>query len=106
MGSEVIATQSDHFSSNTGITDEPVERFSMNTYPDSGGIVGPLQKTTDGDACINTSKCIYPADAKASLPKCFGCCICDIMFEIEKEFLEHCCDHGFSPPDDLFPDLF
>ena len=27
------------------------------------------------------------------------------MLEIEKEFLEHCSSHRFSPPDDLVADL-
>jgi len=31
----------------------------------------------------------------------FGCGVCGEMFEIEKEFLEHCVGHRFSPPDEL-----
>ncbi len=40
-------------------------------------------------------------DAKPFLEKSFGCGVCGEMLEIEKEFLEHCFGHRFSPPDDL-----
>jgi len=41
-------------------------------------------------------------DEKPFMEKSFGCGVCDEMLEIEKEFLEHCFGHRFSPPDDLF----
>ena len=40
----------------------------------------------------------------AARPSC-GCGICDEMFDIEREFLEHCNSHGYTPPDAFFVDL-
>ena len=40
-------------------------------------------------------------DVKPFLEKSFGCGVCGEMLEVEKEFLEHCFGHCFSPPDDL-----
>jgi len=44
-------------------------------------------------------------DEKPFLEKSFGCGLCGEMFEIEKEFVEHCSTHKCSPADDLFIDL-
>ena len=105
-GSEIMANLSGHFItvSSTGVIDKPDECFSKNIYPVSSGIAGPLPKIRDGE-CAYISKFKSPVDAKASLSKSFGCGICDELFEIEKEFLEHCSSHRFSPPDDLVADL-
>ena len=107
MGSEVIANLSDHFItfSSTGVIDKPDERFSKNIYPDSSGIADRLPKIRDGER-LYISKFKSTVDAKASLSKSFGCGICDKLFEIEKEFIDHCSSHRFSPPVDLVADLF
>lgn len=50
---------------------------------------------------------IYSAEGKNAVGKVkkipiqfdvkpFGCGFCDEVFEIEKEFLDHCSDHAFS----------
>ena len=41
-------------------------------------------------------------DAEPFLEKSFGCGLCGEMFEIEKEFVEHCSTHNCSLPNDLF----
>ena len=103
MKSESIANLSVRFItiSSTGVTDKPNERLSRNMHPDSNEKTSPLANISLGEClCINTIK--SPEDAKPFLEKSFGCGICGEMLEIEKEFLEHCSSHRFSPPDDLF----
>ena len=104
MGSEVIANLSDHFIrfSIPGVIDKENERYSTNVHPHSSGIAGPLPKIRDGE-CLYISQFKSLMNAKQS--KSFGCGICDDMFKREKEFLEHCSSHRFSPPDDLVADL-
>ena len=106
IGGDVIYNISDHLItvSNRVVSDKPNGSFLISTYSESGGITGPLPKITD-EECLN-NKFKSPVDATVSLSKCFGCGICDELLEIEKEFYEHCSGHGFSPPDDLFADLF
>ena len=104
MGSEVIANLSDHFIrfSIPGVIDKENERYSTNVHPHSSGIAGPLPKIRDGE-CLYISQFKSLMNAKQS--KSFGCGICDDMFKREKEFLEHCSSHRFSPPVDLVADL-
>ena len=104
MGSEVIANLSDHFTrfSSPGVLEKENECVSTNVHPDSIGIAGPLPKIRDGE-CLYISQFKSPMNAKQSI--FFGCGICDEMLEIEKEFLEHCSSHRFSPPDDIAADL-
>ena len=90
---------------NTGVIERQDECFSKNNSLDSVEIAGPLLKTTDGE-CPNITRFKSSVDTNVSFSKCFGCGICDELFEIEKEFFEHCSGHGFSPSDDLFADLF
>ena len=106
MGGEVIANLSHHFitASSTGVIDKPDERFSENMYPISSGIAGHFPKIRDGE-CEYFS-IFKSVDSKAPLSKSFGCLICDQLFEVEEEFLEHCSRHRFSPPDDLVADIF
>lgn len=97
--SEVIANLSDDLIgfSTTGHCDKEIEGHSTN----SGG-AGPFPKLRDGE-CLYINKFKSPENTKVS--KSFGCAICDVMLEIEKEFLEHCYSHRFSPPDDIAVDL-
>jgi len=78
--------------------------FLRNEQLDSSGIAGHLPKIISGE-CLGVSKFISPVDAKVLLSKSFGCGICDELFEVKKEFLEHCSSHRLSPPDDLVWDL-
>jgi|SRR6218665_1503213 len=94
MESALVTKPSDHFIAFHNTSVKPNESFSKNVYPDSSGIACPLPKILDGDADIN-----------GSLSISFGCGICDELLAIEKEFLEHCSSHQFSPPDDLVAGL-
>ena len=87
-----------------GIIDKPNECLSKNMHPDSNEKTSALANISLGEClCINTiNSC---DDAKPFLKKSYGCGICGEMLEIEKEFVEHCSSHRFSPPDDLFTGL-
>src|SRR6218665_1524463 len=91
--------------SNTGVIERQDKCFSKNNCLNSGEIAGPLLKTTDGE-CLNITRFKSSVDTTVSFSKCFGCGLCDELFDIEKDFFEHCSGHGFSPSDDLFADLF
>ena len=81
MESEVIANLTDNSitGSNAAVIDKADMRSSRNIQSDSRGQVFLL--------------------------KSFGCGICGDLFEIEKEFLDHCSSHRLSAPDDLAWDL-
>ena len=91
--------------SNTGVIERQDECFSKDNCLDSGEIARPLPKTEDGE-CLSITRFKSSVETTVSFSKCFGCGICDELLEIEKDFFEHCSGHGFSPPDDLFADLF
>ena len=46
------------------------------------------------------------ADSDNFFVKPFGCVMCDEMFQIEKEFMEHCLLVCYSPVNDDFAELF
>ena len=60
------------------------------------------------DSCpeerLSISMAKSPDDTKPFLEKSFGCGLCGEVLEIEKEFVDHCYNHRFSPPDDLIFD--
>src|SRR6218665_2876728 len=79
--------------------DRPNELLLINMHPVSSEGTSPLEE------CISTSTTKSPGDIKPFLGKAFGCGICGEMLEFEKEFQDHCSNHRFSPPDDLFIDI-
>src|SRR6218665_3005274 len=48
----------------------------------------------------------YVSDCNLFCCKSFGCGICNEMFHIEKEFMEHCFQAWYYPIDDDFVELF
>ena len=87
-----------------GVIDKPSERLLKDVHHDSCEKTRPFVEISLGESLLIT-KIKSPEDAKPFLEKSFGCGICGEMLEIEKEFLEHCSSHSFSPPDALFVDL-
>jgi hypothetical protein len=44
-------------------------------------------------------------DNRQSVARAYGCGLCNEMFELEQEFLDHCSNHVSTPPDELFINL-
>ena len=59
-------------------------------------VIQPQNVKMESESVANISQ-----DEILFLEKSFGCGLCGEMHEAEKEFLEHCFGHRFSPPDDL-----
>lgn len=119
-GSEVISSPSTRLIPFSAAGDDEKlsrpRRFSRGIALDLSGIADPLRKTRDGEA-LYASKFKSTVDelrsvtglhdlktgseVKVYLSKTFGCGLCDDLLELEKDFLEHCFRHQFSPPSDL-----
>jgi hypothetical protein len=52
----------------------------------------PDERQLDGDHSRST------ADTYHLLSRTYGCVVCDKMFEIDKEFMEHCRHHYYENP--------
>ena len=90
--------------SSTGVIDKLNESLSRNLHHDCNETTSPITKISLAESlCIN--KIESPEDAESYLEKPFGCGICDEILETQKEFVEHCSSHRFSPSDDSFIDL-
>ena len=64
------------------------------------------KSSTDEDQHFGDQSSIS-GDQSNLFSKVFGCGMCDGMFEIEKEFMEHCLRHlNESPLKDTFVELF
>jgi len=63
-----------------------------------------LETRASEELSANKVTCADDSNSFTPRPSC-GCGICDEMFETEKEFLEHCNSHGYTPPDAFFVDL-
>src|SRR6218665_948431 len=59
-------------------------------------VIQPHDLRMESESVANISQ-----DEISFLGKSFGCGLCGEILEIEKDFLEHCFSHRFSPPDDL-----
>jgi len=64
-----------------------------------------IQPQNDKMESESVANIILSEDGKPFLEKSLGCGLCGEMFEIEKEFVEHCSIHKFTPPDDLLIDI-
>lgn len=64
-------------------------------------------KSRPEHSTVSTDQSILNCDVSHLLLKIYGCGMCDKMFEIEKEFSEHCCDHFCEDTGrDTFLELF
>lgn len=67
--------------------------------------VSDLSKKVEADECISINKMKSLRDKRPFMARPYGCAICNELFEKEQGFLEHCSNHGHTPPDELFIDL-
>jgi len=55
--------------------------------------------------CISISKMESLLDKRPFMVRPYGCGLCNELFDMDQEFLEHCKNHVNSPPDELFINL-